>query len=956
MSNKFLWLCGASASALFFHTAAFAQTAPTQNDVETVNTDAADTFFDDVLIEEDIVATGTRINSANPSVPLTVFTSEDLELRGIQTIDQLLRQVSGNVSSISSANANGINGDAPRNRGQFVENRSGGTSVDLRGLGAGSTLVLVNGRRLPGEGISNGDFVDISGISIESIERIEILSSGASAIYGADAVAGVVNIILKKDFNGASFRARGELSDAGADAFSVSGTFGKGWGTGNFTGSASYRDQSAVSARDFGITTRDFRPQGGTDARRFTSTRGIFAIPQGSLRLLDPSDDFANGVFVLPENSVGITDFDDASTFDFITRDSLDGGPVGSVSELLPISLQPQEDVFSINGRITQDIDFGIVKSVFAEASYNERNTRTPLTVPRIDIDGLTLADGFFGIPFFDDDSFSGFREDIDFTLDLAELVDAGIVPLDEIRSSSENVAFNLGLQGEFAPNWTWEVTGGYSENSDTDSISEIDPFFVLFGLEDDDFNIIEEPFNLVRNDFLTNEEAQTALARALTQSNTDGKSTLLSFQAIGRGQLFSNRDAGALKFAYGGEYREEDISAVRVSVISDFEEDSIEVPDLDATRTTEALFGEASFPIIPEIEINGALRYENVSNQGSTVTRAASLNEFIETGESQFDPIDSLTDFDQSDSSVTWRVGGSFTPFETLRLRASFGKSFRAPNVSEVGEPTVTDFFFEDDFVDPITGAPIDPDTPFLSGGNENLESETATTSNIGFAFTPSIGSQDFSFDVDYFQINYDNRISNSGSFLGSAFTGAPLLEPAVLRDDSGGILAIFTGPINVADQKINGFDINVGHSTEVGPVTLESNVSIFRLLNSEREIIAGEGIIDDTGVSQPRTRVNYTGSVSYEDFILTGNVNHSGSFRTFATDNVVDDLTTVDLTLAYSFPQQDGPLQDVRLSVGASNIFNTDPSFLNGGNGFSASFYDVRRRVGFVDVRKSF
>ncbi len=312
---------------------------------------------------EELLVTGSRLDGGVDSAPLTVITAEDIETRGVTNIDQLFRQFVTNSRGISASNAGTINGNTSNNRGQPINNLSGGNVVNLRGLGVGSTLVLLNGRRIAGEGAGNGDFTDISSIAVNSIDRIEILTSGASAVYGAD--AGVVNIILKKNYTGLTASARLETSNTGASSERYSLTSGNSWGSGNLTATVSYTSQESVSARRFGLLTRDFSSQGGRDLRQLTSTRGVFILDPEVTNLVDASDEFARNGILLPTNS-GPVDFDsDTSAFERVARDSLD--------EVLPISLSPANELTSVTARLTQDIDSKYVTQFFADLSYSER-------------------------------------------------------------------------------------------------------------------------------------------------------------------------------------------------------------------------------------------------------------------------------------------------------------------------------------------------------------------------------------------------------------------------------------------------------------------------------------------------------------------------------------------------------------------------------------------------------
>lgn len=217
-----------------------------RSDTATIGTAAA---TESVQLEE-IVVTGTNIKGASPAgSPVIVIDEKAIQRSGYSTTEQLIQSLPQNVrGSSEGATADGLLGTGAL-RGL---NSTRGSGADLRGLGSKSTLTLINGHRIaPSAG---GTFTDLSLIPITAIERIEVLADGASAIYGADAVGGVLNIILKKDFDGSESRARyGVTTDSGREELRLSHTLGSSWGRGSALAVFDYLKQSELltSERDF---------------------------------------------------------------------------------------------------------------------------------------------------------------------------------------------------------------------------------------------------------------------------------------------------------------------------------------------------------------------------------------------------------------------------------------------------------------------------------------------------------------------------------------------------------------------------------------------------------------------------------------------------------------------------------------------------------------------------------
>src|SRR5690606_1956711 len=142
-------------------------------------------------------------------------------------------------------------------------NRTFGTGVNLRGLGTESTLTLVDGRRVPSAG-TQSQYFDPSVIPTAAIARMEVLADGSSGIYGSDAVGGVVNLILRRDFEGADLSGRVKLAD-GQTEYQIGGAIGKTWSTGSIMVAGEYTDRDGLLASERSYYTDDLRPYGGSD-------------------------------------------------------------------------------------------------------------------------------------------------------------------------------------------------------------------------------------------------------------------------------------------------------------------------------------------------------------------------------------------------------------------------------------------------------------------------------------------------------------------------------------------------------------------------------------------------------------------------------------------------------------------------------------------------------------------
>ncbi|MFL6604479.1 MAG: TonB-dependent receptor domain-containing protein [Steroidobacteraceae bacterium] len=205
---------------------------------------------------DEVVVTGTHIRGpTNSASPVQIYKRDEIDRTGAGTVEQFLRQLPQNFNGgASDSTVGAIAG------GSKVANVTGGTGVNLRGLGNDATIVLVNGRRIAA-GSSKADFVDISLIPLTAVERVEIVTDGASAIYGSDAVGGVINFILRKDFNGAETRARySSVGQGSSNETSIGQTLGHIWDSGSALLSYEYYDRTPLNAADRSYTNSVDQP------------------------------------------------------------------------------------------------------------------------------------------------------------------------------------------------------------------------------------------------------------------------------------------------------------------------------------------------------------------------------------------------------------------------------------------------------------------------------------------------------------------------------------------------------------------------------------------------------------------------------------------------------------------------------------------------------------------------
>ena len=255
---------------------------------------------------EEIITTGTRLPQGDPTALVHSYTAEDIALTGASTLDDFFRTIPQQFSSTNPTTAGIFNtGDQLSGDSGSIAGRVDLATVNLLGLGSGNTLILLNGRRIASYGGSERDIVNILGIPMHAIERVDVQLDGGSAVYGSDAIGGVVNFITKKNYRGLTANFKTENSATGSDLVTGGLTFGITWGlggTGNATLTLSKDEQEPIINAKLGFKTRDYRDILGPEfdyRYYYASQPGIVYHWNGSARYPGPywSDYYIDGSF-----------------------------------------------------------------------------------------------------------------------------------------------------------------------------------------------------------------------------------------------------------------------------------------------------------------------------------------------------------------------------------------------------------------------------------------------------------------------------------------------------------------------------------------------------------------------------------------------------------------------------------------------------------------------------------
>ncbi|WP_191225218.1 TonB-dependent receptor [Edaphosphingomonas haloaromaticamans] len=532
----------------------------------------------------DIVVTGSNIRGVVPAgSPSITVDRADIDRSGYGTTQQILQalpQVFGGGPNAATFGISNVNDSA---YGEYQA-----STVNLRGLGASSTLALVNGHRVPLGGY--GTFADISLIPTSAIERIEILTDGASAIYGSDAVAGVVNLKLREHFEGAESRFRFGSADGDFNEIQVGQLLGHSWSTGHALLAYEYFHQGNLPASDRPYATEDLRRFGGKDYRGGYSAPGTiyaggrpYAIPTGQDgRNLDPPD---------------------------LIADQINRGDSRAGSDLLPD--QTRHNVFAM-----AEQEIGPSLRIRAEGLYARRNF---LTHARKDQNSRITVPA--SNPFYVDPLGTGLPVQVqyDFSNDLGPYSRKG---------HSESIYGTLEADLRLGT-WNASVTGTHGQQSDRDLTFNIrNTYRLAQALADNDPNTAFNIFGPGGNNnpaTIDKINGSYTFAARYRFSNVVGKVDGPAFTL----------PAGKVRLSLGAEYRRETISSTLIQDTTTAAPVSRSYFQVPGPRTMEGFFGEAFIPVfgpdnglpgLRRLDISLALRREHYNTFGTTTNPKAGL------------------------------------------------------------------------------------------------------------------------------------------------------------------------------------------------------------------------------------------------------------------------------------------------------------------------------------------
>ena len=884
---------------------------------------------------EEIVVTGTRIRTTDQgALPVQSITQEQIQQSGAVTPEQFLHSVSvavqGNTNVVAASGAGATTG--------------GVSGVSLRGLGSQRTLVLINGKRVSGGGtFTDSTTVDVNSIPLAALEKVDVLKDSASAVYGSDAIGGVINFVIRDNYRGGQLSASGGgTSDGGGDIKRINGVAGFGDLAAdryNVLLSASYEKENSLfgyqrpfASSGVNVGAGNDSTSGNTFPANFVAADGSFAgthnpgagncAPSISDPLIDPAGrcrfDPSALVVLLPP----------AERYNLYTAGHLvltnDLQLYGSAS----YNQSRQEYRFQPSP-LSDQFAFPATDPLANQAPYNQGGPCGAVCATIL----LNPSSPFYPTAF-------------------VKSITGGPTPVLDIRyrsvltggrdytDTSRQPRLTLGLKGTSA-GWDFDAGFLYSQTQ-------------LREHDNDGWPLYSKILPLLNsgqvNFFGPNAPATVA---ALQATNFIGDSyktrtTLAEFEASGSRPLI-DLPAGRLQMAVDGSIRKEKFATdpspeIQVGDIVGY---GINVIPQESQRNVFGAALEFQVPILKSLSASPAVRYDHYQGTGAKTTP---------------------------------KIGLRWKPLDQLLFRGSYGKGFRAPSLTDAYQPRglgVTAPGQSDPLRCPTTGSSTDCSTQFniLTGGNTRLTPETSDTYTLGLVVEPI---RDLSLGVDGFAIKLQNTIIfgiDTGTILGHQNIFGSLITRGAPTPDCPGcpgpITSIDQTNRNLGETDVKGFDVDFRYRTPVTPVgaftfsLVGSYFATYRVEQPDGTFLNSAGqvslITNGNGGVIPRWHHYAMLTWTKGPVEIAATENYQSSYRDLAGTvsgalRDVDAYTTVDLQAAYR------PMDQLRIAVGARNLLNKDPPYSNVGGqnyfqaGYDPGYADPRGRYMYGSVTYSF
>lgn len=915
-----------------------------------------------------IVVTGSRIkrDPNDSSLPLTIISNEDIQREGINNPEQLLMFLSTNGSGADNlaSNADVVTG---AQRGT-----NGLSSANLRGQGNAATLVLLNGRRVAAHGLS-GSAVDVNQIPFAAMERVEVLKDGASAIYGTDAIGGVINFITRKDYSGLGMQGSVDVTEAGGgNIYRLSGIAGYGdlneQGF-NIMASVAYswnkllrgNQRSFVNGnqpnRGLSIDTR-----GTPIATAFNIGANAFQNPNGTLltglTIGSSTVNFAGGGINLLDlpGQAGCESMDGGMAYDAqLWNNPAAANACAWDTGRAAVIQQPIETLTYYGrgvARLGEDHEISLeitgskadsAKS-FSHAQLSANTTNLNWAMPRTANTAATydaIVNGIRSI-ITDPAQLAAFNARAALERPISGRWRCIACGPREYETTTTTFRAALGLEGPlFIDGWDYRAGASYAKSESSSLLGSgyyyrgtlangsFDPLAPqVAGAPAGSRGLVGAINSGLLNPFsLTQSAAGIAALESISAEGTTlygGQYEVKQFDASFSGPLFDVW-GGTVQAAVGVDYRKEtysfngsDAAAATAPVIFLAAFDNVNAL-LPKKRNVKAAYAEILVPLFEGFELTGAVRIDDYTGFGSTTNP---------------------------------KISFKYRPFDPIMFRGSYNTGFRVPSFNQIFNGLTVSPYSGSDLADPVrcpggvptsafgSGLPCAQIRPDIqTGGNRTLGPETAEQYSLGVVLQPT---NDISLSLDWWSIAVDDTLAILT--LRQLIDNAALFPDRFIRNAAGDITAIDQTWINAGARRTQGLEVSLRAATDLAGGRLSGGLDGTYLLKKKEKLTPTSAygpsqvgfftFAGDLGVEWKHnayvTWANDNISLSLSQIFRKG-------YRNFALPGIaagtvtrpdynvnVDDYVTYNFTVSYT-----GFMPNFKLTGGIKNLFDTDPPF---------------------------
>ncbi|MCE4557950.1 TonB-dependent receptor domain-containing protein [Roseateles cellulosilyticus] len=935
-----------------------------------------------------IEVTGSRLRNGDVTSNVTVITAEEIQARGVSSVEELLRTLPQNLATIGDiTNERGRSPLSQRNAPVGALGQLGVSAANLGGMGAGNTLILVNGRRMAGAaGIEDG-FVNLNGIPLSAIERVEITQGGSSAVYGSDAMAGVINFILKKDFRGTTVTAKYVNSNNGADERRASVASGYAWGSGSVSGTLDFSKRMPVINAKTGYVTQNYSGYYNGDTnydRRSLSyglQPGVISTPEYNF---DPDTGISTTIvkgLTVPKGFKGRPTVSDFITVgadamrDYVPR--TDGAEVKSASMSLNLEQELGHGLrLFANGLLTR------------ATNTLERNYEAGLTV--------TLAPGQYYNPFAAN-AFNDFSPGTPVSYNPAAEVAAGQLPVGTLSNVNRSWVATAGLAWDVNSETHAELIYTTSRTTSSGRSANLGS---LVDLIDDPtspngvscFNLqLSNPLaNLNGVDPAAYRAAFDRQCRALTSSDPNvafnpfkstadgGGSSVAAFlydnDVEDRGSRLENVElrvtgrlatlpGGKVYYAAGTEYNDDGVNSREVKAFT----------GTSPNRRRHAYFGEVTVPVFGSgfrrpfmhaLALNVAARRDIYTTSGAigTVNNVPpdQGGELI-FGKGTF-------------ARTTPALGVMWQPTDTLTVRAKQTQGFKAPPYTQLfrqqGTVVGETIIFNDPGYKCTTDCWLGRDAykvPSKIAPNPDLRPETSKQQSLGINWSPEDALQGLNLSATWSRTKIKNQFARPGD-LNRLLPQKQvlLLSQFYPRDANGKITEARNMTFNIVGSVYESITYEASYLLQLGNGTLEPHITVVDNLKSETQGLLNGGAVSNLGKLQGPDRYKVVSSLGWyhHDYSLMlwayYTPSYLNDYESLTAAGVVtnpeyakhvDHYLTLDLSGVWNVDKH------ARVAVAVRNLLDAKPPFVVvGALPYDTARYNVAGRTVSVELSYSF